>query len=430
MISTGAGGTVRVEPGDADATLHRLIREALPKACAVRHDLHRHPELAMHEHATSQRIQAELASIGIPFKAGLARDTLNGAAIGGTGIVAHLAASTPEGNALPAIGLRADIDALPILESTGKPYASATPGVMHACGHDGHTAILLGAARVLAAMPNRPRPVTFIFQPAEEDIGGAELLCNEGALKGGTLHEDSAGLGTPVGEVFGLHGWPQLPVGCIASRVGPLLAAVDDFEITITGTQAHAAYPHLGRDPIVATAAIITALQAIASRAIGPLDSVVVTVGQVRAGSAKNIIPGTAFFEGTVRTLRAATRAAARERLHEIVTSTARAHGCEAKIDYIEGYPVTENEPAATEKFFRIAEDAIGPSRVLRVEQPTMGGEDFAFYGRHAPACFFFLGLRPAGAVECPSLHQPDFDFNDDALPLGIEMFCRLALTR
>ena len=422
-----------VAPSQRTMTTHKqaassapLIRQALRNVvlgeidalCSIRHDLHAYPELSFQEMRTSGVVQRELQSLGIKFISGLG---------GGSGVVGYLPASTPEGNTRPAVGLRADMDALPILEETGKPYASKTPGVMHACGHDGHTTILIGAARVLSKV-QRPNPVTFVFQPAEEGGGGADIMCKEGCLAGTTSIPSMGGIGNPVGKMFGLHGWPTFEVGRVASKVGPLLAATDDFVVTIRGTQSHGAYPHFGNDPIVATASIITALQTIASRNVGPLDSVVVSVGAINAGTANNIIPQEVKFIGTVRTLRQSTKDIAKRRFIEIVHGTAAAMGCAAEIEYNDGYPVTENHPDATELFFTVAREILGNENVERLEHATMGGEDFSYYGQQVPACFYFLGIKPKGAESFPTLHQPDFDFNDDALVVGVELMCQLAL--
>jgi amidohydrolase len=393
--------------------LRELIAHEMPDLVRIRHDLHRHPELGYQEKRTSGVVARELQQIGIKHVTGLAR---------GTGVLGYLPATTPEGNTRKAVALRADMDALPIEEQTGLAYASVHKGVMHACGHDGHTTNLLGVARVLSKVPERPNPVMFVFQPAEEGGAGGRAMCEDGVLDGRVI-------GTPVGEIYGLHGWPQLPVGVVASRPGPLLAATDNFVVTIHGEQSHAAYPHLGNDPIVASAQCITALQTIASRNIGPLDSIVVTVAMVQAGTARNIIPRTAKFVGTVRTLTPEVRTVARERFFRIVEQTAAALGCHAAIEWEEGYPVTHNDPGATEHFFGVARDALGGSRVMGVEHPTMGGEDFSYYGQHVPACFFILGVCPPGRDSYPTLHQPEYDFNDDCLPTGIEIMCRLALS-
>jgi amidohydrolase len=391
-----------------------LIAAELRDLTRIRHDLHKHPELSYQEARTSEVVRKELTALGVRTKAGLGK---------GTGVLGYLPASDPKDEAKGAVALRADMDALPIVERTGKSYASTTEGVMHACGHDGHTTILLGAARVLSKV-HRPRPVALVFQPAEEGGGGAEVMCNEGVLGG----EKHGGLGAPVARIFGLHGWPTVEVGKVASKAGPLLAATDDFDVTIKGVQAHGAYPHFGNDPIVASAQIIGALQTIASRNVAPLDAIVVTVGAIHAGTADNIIPESCRFIGTIRTLRPQTRTLAKERFFGIVENGARALGCTAQIKWLPGYPVTANDPEATETFFGVARGVLGVANVDVIDQPTMGGEDFAYYGQRVPSCFYLLGLRPRGAASYPTLHQPDFDFNDDALPVGVRMMCELAL--
>lgn len=362
-------------------------------------------------------VQRELARLGIDFKAGLAR---------GTGVVAHLPPTDPARAGMPAVALRADMDALPIEERTGKAYASGTPGVMHACGHDGHTTILLGAARVLSELEDRPNPVTFIFQPGEENGGGGEVMCREGVLDGAA----GGGIGPAVKRIFGLHGWPSLALGVVATRHGPVMANTDDFVVTVRGVQCHGAYPHLGRDPIVASAHVIQALQTIASRSMNPLESVVVTVGQINAGTANNIIPETCTLIGTIRTLTPELRRVVRDRFFALVQQTALAHGCKAEIDWQDGYPATINNDAMTELFFRVAGETLGAARVEVLAEPSMGGEDFAYYGQLIPSCFFALGLRPHESQRFPSLHQPDFDYNDDATATGVELLVRLALQR
>lgn len=394
--------------------LRDVVEADLAELVAFRHDLHRHPELSYEEERTNARVCEELDKLGIAHKPRIAK----------TGVVAHLPAT--DGGSRDAVALRADMDALPLTEITGRPYASETNGVMHACGHDGHTAILLGAARALSRLEHRPNPVTFLFQPAEEGGAGGLRMCDEGCLLG----EEGGGVGPRVGRVFGLHGWPEIPVGHVATRPGPLLAATDDFVVRVRGTGGHAAYPHMASDPVLATAHVITAIQSIASRHVGPTDSVVVTVGRVAGGTANNVIPTEVEFIGTVRTLRPETRRLARDRFFGIVEQTAAAQGCHAEIQWDEGYPVTANDAALTERFFSIARDGIGDDRVSLVEHPSLGGEDFSYYGQHVPACFFLLGLLAPGAdpATTPKLHQPQFDFNDDALATGVEMMCRLAL--
>lgn len=381
---------------------------------AFRRDLHKHPELGYEEHRTSEAIQRELSAAGVEFKAGYAK---------GTGVVAHLPAT--DGGDRPAVALRADIDALPIPESTGKPWASVHEGKMHACGHDGHTAILLGAARALSKVEHRPNPVTFLFQPAEEGGGGGKRMCEDGALAG----EAGGGLGSGVGRIFGLHNWPGLPFGTIATRPGPLLAATDMFEITVRGEQTHAAFPHMGRDPIPVACQIVGALQTIASRDTSPTDPIVVSVTQIHAGSTHNVLETEARLSGTVRTVLDETRGLARERMHAIAAGQAAAMGCEAGVEWTEGYPVTRNDPAMTDRVLCAARDAVGESNTVVLPEPFLGGEDFSYYGEHVPACFFVLGTCPEGEDNPALLHQPHFDFSDDAIPLGVEMFRRLAMS-
>jgi len=393
----------------------RLIERELPGLVALRHDLHRHPELSDREHRTASVIAGELDSLGIEHRGGYAS---------GTGIVAHLPATSRVGPDDRAVALRADMDALPIQETSGRAHASVEPGVMHACGHDGHMAVVLGAARVLASLPERPFPVTFIFQPAEEDGGGAERMCDQGCLLG----QGAGGLGTPVGRIYGLHAWPRLGLGTIATRPGPLLAATDDFVLTIRGEQAHGAYPHLGSDPIVASAHVVASAQSIASRRVSPLDSIVVTFGTIHGGTANNIIPESVEMIGTIRTLTPETRRRAREWFVPLVERAAESLGCRAELEYLSGYPVTSNDTELVEHVLSVARRALGPGRVVVQTEPSMGGEDFAYYGQHVPACFCLLGLCPPGVDRIAQLHQPDFDFNDEALPTGVELMVRLAL--
>ncbi len=399
--------------------LRRLIADELPDLIAIRHDLHAHPELRYEEARTSKVVQRELKEAGVTHKAGLARGPEGGQEQPGTGVLGHL-----PGKGQRAVGLRADMDALPIQEANDLEYRSTIPGRMHACGHDGHPTILIGVARVLSRLAREvdlPRPVSLIFQPAEEGGAGAERMIEDGCLDGSVL-------GPPVEHMFALHGWPRVPVGMVGTRPGPLLAAADSFAITVKGVGCHAAWPHVGRDPIVAGAAVVTALQTIASRNAAPLESVVVSATQFHGGTADNIIPSQVTIAGTVRTLSTDVQQLARRRLGEIATGIAGAHGCEAEVVYEVGYPPTINDPATVDLFNRVARQALGPDRVRPVEQPVMGGEDFAFYGRVVPSCFFVLGLVHDGQDGMPELHQPTFNFNDDAIATGIEIFCRLAL--
>ncbi len=387
------------------------IQSILPRAVEIRRDLHTHPELGYKEQRTSQVVQEHLSRIGVEFQSGLA---------GGTGVLGWIPASTDSASAR-TIALRADMDALPILENTGLVYQSQTPGVMHACGHDGHTTILMTVADVLKRQQDRPNNVLLIFQPAEEGGAGGQKLCQEGVLQGKVI-------GKPADAIFGLHGFPGAEIGHVTTRNGPMLAAASQFVIKVHGKGSHAAYPHYGIDPIVVAAHIVTALQTIASRNIGPLDSVVVTIGQVVAGVAHNVIPDTATLHGTLRTLNQAVDDASRHRIGEIANHVSQAFGATATIEWVGAYPVTFNDPGATDIFRKVARQAIGESFVHEELHPTMGGEDFSFYGLEIPASFFFLGLRPKGQDTFPNLHSPEFDFNDDAIPTGVELMCELAL--
>lgn len=389
-----------------------LIEEALPDALAFRHDLHRHPELGYQEVRTSGKVREWLDRFGIAYRAGMA---------GGTGVLGYLPATRDAAGARTVV-LRADMDALPIIEETGLPYRSEHDGRMHACGHDGHTTILATTARILSQLEDRPQNVYFLFQPAEEGGAGGKRMVAEGALRGGDL-------GPPAEAVYGLHGWPAVKLGTLTTRVGPAMAAATQFEIRISGRGAHAAYPHLGIDPIVVAAYLITALQTIASRAVNPLDSVVVTVGKVTAGVAHNVIPELAVLSGTFRTLRDETEAQTRMMVRRIAEHVALAHGATADVEFAaDSYPATINDPVATERMRTVAREVLGEDNVREEAYPSMAAEDFSFYGRELPACFFFLGLRPEGQSTYPNLHAPTFDFNDAAIPTAVETMVNLAL--
>ena len=390
--------------------IRELIAEELTDLVELRHDLHRHPELGYEEFRTSGIVRDRLTASGVEVVDSLA---------GGTGVLGHL-----PGTDADSIALRADMDALPIHEETGLVYASENEGRMHACGHDGHTTILLGTARVLSRYAQEatlPRGVTFVFQPAEEGGAGGRRMCEDGAL-------DGSRIGTPVRSIYGLHGHVESTVGVVSSRVGPMLAAADEIEITISGRGGHAAMPHTCADPVVCAAAMIQALQSLVSRDTDPLDSSVISITQMEAGDAFNVIPDQVHLGGTVRTLHAETRDRIEERIGVVATGIASAHGCQATVNFIRGYPVTRNDASAVARFQECAAECLGPERVAPLEHPVMGGEDFSFYGELVPACFFFLGLRPQDHDSMPNLHNARFDFNDEAISTGIEVFCRLAL--
>lgn len=388
-----------------------LIAAELPSLLAFRHDLHAHPELKYQEQRTSRRIRDELSAAGIEHVGDLA---------GGTGVLAHVPGSGGDG----AIGLRADMDALPITEENDVAYKSTSPGVMHACGHDGHTTICLGAARVLKRLADEgtlPRSVKFLFQPAEEGGAGGRRMVEDGCLTDKVL-------GAPVVEMFGLHCWPTLPLGTVATRPGPLLAATDHFTVTMRGKMGHAASPHFAHDPIVAASELVMALQSIVSRNVDPLESVVISVTKFHGGTAYNVIPEAVEIAGTMRTLTEEMRRFGRTRFYETAINVAAIHRCVAEIEWEPGYPVTRNDAGAVEAFFSVAREAVGEDRATLYPVPCMGGEDFSYYCNEVPSCFFLLGQQRSPEEPYPMVHTPRFDFNDDSLALGVEMFCRLAL--
>ena len=302
-------------------------------------------------------------------------------------------------------------------------WRSQIAGRAHACGHDGHTVMLLGAARVLQQIAIKnplPNPVTFVFQPAEETGMGAAQMIQDGALNGSRI-------GPAVKRVYGLHAWPSLEVGCVASRPGPMLASAHAFEVTINGRGGHAAWPHLAADPILASAAIVQALQTIVSREIDPLDSAVVTITAIHAGDAFNVIPPTVSMRGTTRAFKNSVRDHVNARVTQICESVAAALGAIATVHFLPGTPATNNCPETFARFERVAKGALGNDKVQPLHHPVMGGEDFSHYGHVAPACFFALGQKRPNE-HFPPLHHPAFDFNDDSITTGVELFCHLAL--
>jgi amidohydrolase len=367
---------------------------------AIRRDIHAHPELAFAERRTADLVAAKLAEFGCDVHRGLA----------GTGVVGTIR----RGNSPAAIGLRADMDALPIHERNDFAHRSTVDGKMHACGHDGHTTMLLGAARYLAATRNFQGTVHLIFQPAEEGGGGGRVMVEEGLFDK-----------FPCDAVFALHNKPGIPVGQIAAKAGPLLAASDRWDIRITGHGTHAAHPHLGIDPFIVGAEIVLALQTIVSRTVDPLDSAVVSVGFMRGGSAYNAIPDGLHIGGTARSFRPEVQDAIERRIREIARGAAAVHGAAAEADYRRSYPPTINHAAETEFAAEVAAEICGPDQVLRDIAPSMGGEDFSFMLNKRPGAMLWLGNGP-GEGDC-FLHNARYDFNDDALPVGVSFLARLA---
>lgn len=387
-----------------------IDESSVRRAAAIRHRLHQIPEIGYEEFKTAAVIRAELDALGIAH--------IDGVAEAPTATIAWVGDAS---GGKPCVALRADIDALPIHENTGVPYASTHPGFMHACGHDGHTATLLGVAALLKSMEaSLPVCVKFLWQPAEEGGGGAERLVDAGVLDGT--------VGPKVDAIFGLHGWPGLPVGVVATKSGALLAATDTFTATFVGRGCHGAYPHLGLDPIVTASEAVLNLQQFVSREIDPTEPAVVTVGKFHSGTATNVIPDTATIEGTARTLTESARKLIARSIERRCAGIAAANDCHLRFDWIEGYPPTVNDAAMADYVARIARDALGADRFLPVARPSMGGEDFAYYLQKVPGCFFLVGVVPPGREKYPSLHSDRYDFTDAALGVGMRMFAELVM--
>jgi amidohydrolase len=369
------------------SVMHR-IAEFHGDMKAWRHDIHAHPELAFQERRTSQLVAGLLAEFGIDVHRGLA----------GTGVVGTLRAGTRQ----RAIGLRADMDALPMGD-----------GVMHACGHDGHTAMLLGAARYLAETRPFDGIVHFIFQPGEENECGGQRMIEDGLFDR-----------FPVEAVYGMHNWPGLPVGSFGVCPGPIMAADDKFEITIRSRGSHAAMPHLGDDPIVAAAAIIGAMQTIVSRAIDPRSAAVVSVTQINAGQTWNVVPEDVVLRGTCRYIEPGTRPVLQHALQRVVQGVAAAHAVDASISYYKPIPPAVNAPGPTDQAFRAATLVAGAAHVRRDVAPSMGCDDFAFMLAASPGCYLWIGNGPV--VDGVGLHSSRYDFNDAILPIGASYWAAL----
>jgi hippurate hydrolase len=369
-----------------------LIRNDLPGLVAIRRTLHQRPELGLEEVWTSDFVAGQLAALGYEVHRGLAR----------TGVVGTLRSGTSG----RAVALRADIDALPIEEETGLDYASRTPGLMHACGHDGHTAILLGAAKAIAERRNFDGTVHLIFQPAEENVGGAKMMVEEGLFE---LF--------PCDAVFALHNDPSLPFGRFAFRDGAIMAAVDEARITVEGRGGHGAEPETTADPVVAGASIVMALQTIVSRNIHPIDPAVVTVAAFHGGSASNIIPPRVELLVGIRSFDPDTRDYLERRIGEIARLQAQSYGMTARVDYSRSYDATINDKAQTDYLRERARKFAGAENVVELSRPRMGSEDFAYMLRARPGSYFFLGTA-TGRNDRP-LHHPGYDFNDDIIPVA-----------
>lgn len=378
-------------------TATRLLRpQTLQEIAAFRQWLHRHPETGFTVGGTATAVAQRLRSAGLSVTE----------AVGGSGVVATLA-GRPGGR---AIGLRADMDALPITEAGDPAWRSSTDGRFHGCGHDGHTAMLLGAAKYLAESRNFDGTVHFIFQPAEEGEGGAKVMIEEGLFER-----------FPVEAVFGMHNMPGIPTGTFAMRKGPIMAAADFFFITVRGEGAHGAFPQLGIDPVPIAAEIVMALQTIVARNIDPGKPAVVTVTQIHAGHGTNIIPAEATLCGTTRSFDAAVQATIEKRMREIVAGIAKAHGAKGEITYERRYMPTINTAEETDLAAAAAIEVVGAENVNRNVPEVMGAEDFGWMLNERPGAYIFIG-NGKGA----SLHNPRYDFNDEALALGASYWSRL----
>jgi hippurate hydrolase len=378
--------------------LKEEIREDFgEKIVALRRDIHREPELGFDTKKTAEKVLGALDGLPLEVQTGVAEN----------GIVATLRGK--DGG--PAVGLRADMDALPIHEETGLPFASEIEGKMHACGHDGHTSMLVGAAHALCGMRERlTGTVKFFFQPAEEGGGGGRVMVEEGVAD-------------DVASVFALHLWPGLPFGTAATKAGPIMAAADAFEMTVRGKGGHGAFPHQTADAIAMAAQIVTALQTLVSREVDPVEPAVVTVGEIGAGSAFNIIPETARLGGTVRTLNEDLRRRMPERIEQIARGVAGGMRGDAELEYQFSYPVTMNDEGAAQHALTVIRDLFGEENTLELPNPAMGGEDFAFFLEKIPGAFIWLGV----GEDVSYLHTPTFAFDEEILPHGAALLTALA---
>ena len=371
-----------------------------PEIQAWRRDIHEHPELGYEERRTSAFVADRLREFGCD-------DVVTG--LGGTGVVGVIKGKAPGKGDIRSIGLRADMDALPIEEATGLPYASRNPGKMHACGHDGHTSMLLGAARYLAETRNFAGEAIVIFQPAEEGGFGAEAMIKDG------LFDRFA-----IDQVYGMHNGPGIPVGSFAIRPGPIMASTDAVNIHIEGRGGHAARPHLSIDSVLVGAQLITALQSIVSRSVDPLEAAVISMCEFHAGNARNVIPQTAELRGTVRTLTPEVRALIGKRVHEVVEGVAQLTGAKIDLEYVPGYPVVVNHAAQTDFAVTVASEVAGSGNVAEMP-PMMGGEDFAFMLEKRPGAFIFCGNGDSAG-----LHHPAYNFNDESIVFGTSYWIKL----
>lgn len=368
---------------------------------AVRRDIHRHPELAYRERRTAGLVAERLRAWGITVHEH----------VGQTGVVGVLTAGTSE----RAIGLRADMDALPIAEASGAPHASIHQGVFHACGHDGHTAMLLGAARYLAETRRFDGRVHLIFQPAEEGQAGAQAMIDDGLFER-----------FPCNEIYALHNWPSLPAGTVATRPGPIMAAADRFEVVVRGKGGHAAQPHVASDTVLCAAQIVTAANTLVARRIDPHAAAVLSITRIQGGTTHNVLPAEVSLTGTVRTFDPAVQDRIETALRELIEGTAKAAGCTASIEYVRYYPATINDPQCAKHVLETSRALFGGA--LEPDAPAATSEDFAFMLRKVPGAYVWLGQ--GSSTHTASLHDSRYDFNDDVLTTGATLLAALAERR
>lgn len=387
--------------------LHQLLQRSHARKeewIAFRRDLHQYPELSHQESRTADKVASALRRLGLKPQT----------QVGGHGVVAELKGSRPG----PVIALRADIDALPVAEETGLPFASRRHGIMHACGHDAHTAILLGAAQLLTEVRESfPGSVRFIFQGAEETNAGAKAMIRDGVLEG-------------VNEIYGLHNLPTLPVGRIATGSGAFMGSVDRIEITFEGKGGHGAIPDRCQDPIVAASAVVMGLQTAVSREISPFEPAVITIGSFQAGEANNVIPQYARLTGTVRTFSPALQQTMKARIERLAGQIGSAYRCNVQLSYIQQVSVLVNDPRSVYYVEQTADVLLGREQRTTAE-PTLAGEDFSVYLEHVPGCFFWLGSgSAAGCEQAYGLHHPRFTIEEDCIPLGSALLASVAALR
>ncbi|GAB4314890.1 MAG: M20 family metallopeptidase [Candidatus Zixiibacteriota bacterium] len=378
--------------------LNKAVAKRFPLAVKLRRQLHQCPELAFQEHETAKIIAAELKALGYAVKTGVGRTGVVGTLQNGKGRV---------------IAVRSDMDALPVTEATGLPFASRTPGVMHACGHDSHMASVANTAAVLAELRNHWQgTVKVLFQPSEEEPpGGAVEMIREGVLRN-----------PDVDMIFGLHVDPWIPTGRVGLKDGPMMAQVDDFDLEIAGKSGHGARPHLGNDAIYIASQVIEALQSIASRRIDPLQPVVVTLGTINGGTARNILAGSVLMRGTLRTLDASTAADAKSLIQKIAKGTARAHGGDASVTFHAGYPAVNNSAAANNIYRDVIRAAYGSRAIVELTEPLMGGEDFAYFLQEVPGAMMRVGVRNPKMKSTYAWHHPRFTIDEQAMEVAIRV--------